>query len=250
MFVHNVEHNMMLWDTAKPSCSDITSCAITSGALKTGKDTSDLGLEGSNPYMIKDYLCDKWDVEAKVLYTSCYDDINSYMNLFTPWPCAEIIMNRLWDEEWENSQLPKIGDNGVVTINYEDGVFAKVDFKDTYFKKFEEYIDCVEHWDATFKTYITQGIMDLPEAGAMHMFLIGFTWIHSTYGSYPLCTVKDSNGEVTNFNIDSSDTSGMVFNLCTKSELTACEASCNTDAKDFEIYCMDECEMTCSAYAV
>jgi hypothetical protein len=248
-FAHQTEHAMMLWDNYKPSCSDITSCKISAGELKTGKDISDLGMEGSNPYMIKDYLCDKFAIEPKSIYTSCYDDITSYMNLLTPWPCAEILVNRLWDEEWENSQLLKIGDNGMVTVYFEDEIHAVVDFTKQYFTKFEEYTDCVENWDASFETYIAQGIMDIPLAGPLHMLMIGFTWMHSTYGSYPLCTVKDSDGEIVSINTDTSDFSGMVFNLCTKPELAACEATCASSAKDTDPYCMEDCETSCAAYS-
>jgi hypothetical protein len=252
-FAHGVEHAMLLYDMPDSGCGDISGCELSATSLSSDASMSDLEL-GGDPYMIKDYLCDKWAVEPKALYTSCYDEITSYMTMMAPWPCGEIIFHRIWKEEWETSQLEKIGDNGIIDVMWgNEGLISVIDMvaltgeHGTLFKKFEEYTDCVESYEASLGAYIQAAIVDMPDLAPMMFALFGFLWVHSTYGNYPLCTDLDgTTGELIEFNIDAADEAAIYRNECSNSELMACEADCSSSkAKKEDSYCFWECSMGC-----
>jgi hypothetical protein len=255
-FAHGLEHAMMIYDMPGSSCGDITTCDISSATLDQGE--SDFGLS-SQKAMIKDYLCDKWSVEAKAFYTSCYDEITSYMSLFNPWPCGEIIFHRIWQEEWDTSSLQKIGTDGVVEAMWGTELVSVLDFvalQDSIFVKFEEYTDCVASYEVTLSTYIQNSIVDMPEVGALSYMVFGFNWVHSTYGQYPLCTSLDSStGEITMTNIDSADLAKVDTNECDSSWITYCESECSYSAarrrlaplaKGLDPYCLEDCMEACT----
>jgi hypothetical protein len=237
---------MMLYDMPSAGCSVTSTCAVSSGVAS---DVEDYGLRGSNPLDIKDYLCDKWDVLPKAMYTSCYDKISSYMSLLNPWPCGQIIFHRMWQEEWETSQLQKIGDNGVIEMYWgEEGKVAVLDVVDLQtglFQKFEEYTDCVAGYEATLGAYIQAAIIDQPVLSGISFALFGFSWVHSTYGNYPLCADMESDGTVKSTNVDSSDLALIEKNMCSSSAIAQCETDCN-DSSDYSNWdCFDECTYSC-----
>jgi hypothetical protein len=248
---HGVEHAMMLYDMPKSSCSVTSTCAVSSGSASS-KDK--YGLGGSDPLAIKDYLCDKWDVLPKAHYTSCYDKLSSYMSLFNPWPCGQIIFHRMWQEEWETSQTNKIGSNGVVEFYWgEDGKAAVLDFEElqtSLFQKFEEYTDCVAGYEATLGAYIQSAIIDIPELSGLAFALFGFLWVHSTYGNYPLCT-EASGGKILSTNVDSSDEAKVeIMSDGCGSTITQCQADCNDEADYSNYDCFDECTYSCFTTSV
>jgi hypothetical protein len=242
LYGHAVEHAMMLWDTPDSSCESNVGCQISSGTLKSGKVSSDYGFGGSDPFMIKDYLCDKWGVEPKSMHTDCYDFISSYNSILNPWPCGNIVAMRVWSEEVEDSQVSKIGDAGTIDLGTDDGTHLAIDFLDlsyNIFQKFQEYVDCVEAYEATLSSFIQMSIIDAPKFMGL---MFTFTWVHSTYGMYPLCTGKDGSGGVTSVNVDSTDTAGMITNECSTSEIATCKTSCDTDSSGD---CMWDCMYSC-----
>lgn len=251
-YAHGTEFAIMLYDMPDASCDSDVSCAISSGSLGD-TDEKMLGFGGSDPYMVKDYLCDKWAVGAKAYPTSCYDGITSYMSLLNPWPCGEIIFYRVWKEEWDTSSLMKIGNNdGTVHVMSGDGsMAAALDFvmlQETMFLKFEEYVDCVEGYEATIGAYYQNAVVDFPEIGGIAFMLFTFTWVHSTYALYPLCTDMQSDGTIEAVNIDSSDIASITVSECTGSELTYCETSVCSSKKD-DPWCVHECMMDTCYYA-
>jgi hypothetical protein len=256
-FAHGVEHAMMLYDMPGSTCGDITTCSISSASLNAGE--SDFGLYDSK-LMIKDYLCDKWGVTAKAFYTSCYDEITSYMSLMNPWPCGEIIFHRIWKEEWDTSALQKIGDNGVVEAYWGTEMVAALDFvalTDSMFVKFEEYTDCVAAYETTLSAYVQAMIVDLPVLAGISYMVFGFLWVHSTYGNYPLCTDLDtSTGEIVETNVDAADKAKVDKNDCSSTYISYCETSCSytvassrrklVGAEDgLDPWCLDECMYAC-----
>jgi hypothetical protein len=250
-YAHGVEHAMLLYDMPKSSCSVTSTCAISSG---TASSKDKYGLGGSDPLTIKDYLCDKWDVLPKAHYTSCYDKISSYMSLLNPWPCGQIIFHRMWKEEWETSQSLKVGDNGVIEFYWgEDGKVAVLDVVDLQtglFQKFEEYTDCVAGYEATLGAYIQSAIIDLPEVSALAFAVFGFTWVHSAYGNYPLCT-ESSGGKILSTNVDSSDEAKVeIMSDGCGSTISQCEADCNDEADYSNYECFDECTYSCFTTSV
>jgi hypothetical protein len=249
-YAHGVENAMMLWDAPSADCTDITSCAISAIELTSTGEISDYGLSDTDPNLIVDYLCDKFDVEPKAMYTSCYDEITSYMGLLNPWPCGEITFHRLWKEETTTAELQTISQDGVQEIYWaEHGMVAALDLvalTETMFLAFEDYINCVETWEATFSTYVGFSIADMPIMGPIAPLIFTFTWVHSSYANYPLCTEVESDGTIKEFNIDAADVASVLTNECTASELNACSADCSssTSKKEDEM-CFYDCSQAC-----
>jgi hypothetical protein len=249
-YAHGVEHAMLLYDMPKASCAVDSTCAVSAGVAD---DISDYNMGGTNPLEIKDYLCDKWDILPKAMSTSCYDKISSYMSLLNPWPCGQIIFHRMWEEEWETSQLMKLGDGGIIEMYWGDegkvAVLDVVDLKTGLFQKFEEYVDCVAGYESTLSAYIQSAIIDMPLASGISFAVFGFTWVHSAYGNYPLCT-DISGSTIASTNVDSADIAKVSTTKCTSSEIATCEADCN-DAADYSNYdCFDDCVASCFTSSV
>jgi hypothetical protein len=242
-FGHATEYAIMLYDMPDAGCESDSGCAISAASLDTDYTFGDIGLDGTNPFMIKDYLCDKWAVEPKAVVTECLDMITSYMSFGNPWPCGQIITMRVWQEEMSDSELASIGtidvqwgrsDNTITSANMVDLEFG-------IFQKFEEYVDCVSAYEAALIAYVQSSIIDLPElAGA----LFSFTWIHSTYGYYPLCTTSDGADGILSINVDSSDLAKIEKNGCDTAQKNACAASCGGN-KATDEWCMWDCMYSC-----
>jgi hypothetical protein len=254
-YAHQVKHAMLLYDVNDASCNSNSGCAISGAALATGKDMKQMGLGGSNPFMIKDYLCDKWKVEPKAMYTQCYDLIAPYMAMLNPWPCGQILFQRVWKEEWESSELAKFGANGVMDVMWADtglgtveqiGAIDLVELQTGIFKKFEDYNNCVSSYEATLGAFIQNAIIDMPDVGA---FLFSFSWLHSTYGHYPLCTDTDTSGNIVEINVDASDRSAVEKQDCSATAITTCSNGCKSGAKYSNPWCMEDCMWEAGCYS-
>jgi hypothetical protein len=248
-FAHGVEHAMMLWDAPTASCTDITGCAISAISLTSTGEDSDYGLDGTDPNNIVDYLCDKWGVEPKAMYTSCYDEITSYMSVMNPWPCGEITFHRMSKEEFTTAELQTISQDGVQELYHNDemvGALDLVQLSETMFLAFEDYVDCVETWESTFATYVGFFIADVPVAAPIAPLLFTFAWVHSTYPNYPLCTEVKSDGTIEATNVDAEDIDSVMTNECSASELNACSADCSSSkSKKEDEWCFWDCSEAC-----
>jgi hypothetical protein len=270
-YAHQVQTAMLLWDMVDMACESDSGCAISSASLASGKDMREMGLGGANPFMIKDYLCDKWGAEPKSMYTDCYDLIAPYMSMLNPWPCGQILFQRVWAEEWEISELQKFGANGVIDVQWSTrnenclgnihvgagtgcnthsieqiGAIDVAELQSGIFRKFEDYQLCVLGYEATLSTYIQNAIIDMPDLGA---FVFTFSWVHSVYGYYPLCTSMDSSGDIIEMNIDSADTAGVnKMDGCSGAAVTTCANSCSTDYSN--PWCMEDCMEAAGCYDV
>jgi hypothetical protein len=258
---HAVENLIMVWDVYESTCaSSSTSCPLSSGTLKSGKTAADLELGfygNSDAYAIKDYLCAEYGIQAVAVPTGCVDKYSSYASLANPFPCGQILFMERFKDFMEK-ELPQgvseIFGEVDSDVNYEkmtnwfgngEGAIAIGDFvydfhtlTTTLFKEMETFAVCVSDWLATVDAYMLSSVVDhWMQLG----FLFTFTYVHSTYGLYPLCAEVDSSGMLL------GDIGGETMtdlkpttSGCTTSEMNAIYAYCSRVGYKESPYCVDD----------
>jgi hypothetical protein len=226
---HKVENAIILWDAYDPSCASYTAdCAISSSALKsTVTDYKLLGLKGTNPDLVKDWVCTKSGSTPLTFASKCDQGITSYMSLLNPFPCSWVQARTYIDTftkfeladgsldmlDAKNSAADCMGgdweEKGCLvgykwltgspddsTIEYNGIQYDFLDFAQKFFNAFEDFDTCVSDWLSTMYTHIAPGTADYPDSMGL---IFTFTWVHSAYPMYPLCIEIDTSGEIESY---------------------------------------------------
>jgi hypothetical protein len=171
-------------------------------------DIMDMGMGGSNPLAVTDYLCTKYDVSSATWPSKCKAGYSSYMTMLNPFPCGQILFMEKWDEFIDGTVLgfdtKKFLDGEVYSVNDittsvfggDNGEFCLVNFDGapfcmnfydlayTIFKEAETFSVCVADWMATVDAYVLSSVVDMWYGFGM---MFTFSYVHSTYPYYPLC---------------------------------------------------------------
>jgi hypothetical protein len=231
---HNVENSFSLYDIYGDDCFDNTACEIISAA----GTKEEVGFQANgvwvDPWMITNFLCDGWEIKPQSHYSPCWRAEASYMSMFNAWPCGQNTVMRLFQSMDDGYLDWHFGDVHIGTLQY------------TLFNEFEGMGLCVDSWLAAIDAYLQSAIVAFP------MFMgtaFTFTWIHSTYGFYPLCLNFDAFGNVAGWEDERSLSlyKGAASNCA---YVTTCESYCMGGAYALNpeaAYCMEDCmEDLCS----
>jgi len=222
-------------------------------SLDSGEDYNSLGLGGTNPELITDLLCTKWDIESVSMATSCNNEVTSYMSFLNPFPCGWILFFKYWQELSRDEITKKTkyitGSEDRTAISLHGQLFDVFQLRDAYFKFWENIDTCISDWTATVKQGVAPSIMDSPLFAGL---AFTFTWVHSLYGAYPLCIEKDSNGDPSSLlgSIESSVNAEVGDRLhgddCTSSQYTTCKNFCAQNGYAVEVLnCWFKCVKDC-----
>jgi hypothetical protein len=212
-YAHVASFGMMLGDYSIDTCASVTGCLISSAEKSDTADYWDYRLRGTNPFLITDYLCTEDSVQATSMYTSCESGLSSYMTMMQPMPCAQIPLMKYWQKH-DNLLTPD--------FSFKNMVLDFADLKYSMLVIYEDYMDCVGDWYTTFSTYWDKAIIEMPWSGGL---AFTFTYVHATYGLYPLCVDIDersgmplAQGNEGGESVDQPD--------CTSTEIDACSDYC------------------------
>jgi hypothetical protein len=213
-YAHSVEWAIMVMDKFSTSCGGSNAahdnCAVSTASFKSAGsyDIMDMGMGGSNPLAVTDYLCTKNDISTATWPSTCKGGYSSYMTMLNPFPCGQILFMEKWGEFIDGSILgfdtKKFldgeaysvndlttatfgGDNGEFCLWNFDGAPFCMNFYDlaySLFKESETFSTCVADWMATVDAYILSSVVDMWYQFGM---LFTFSAVHSSYPYYPLC---------------------------------------------------------------
>jgi hypothetical protein len=283
MYQHQVENAILLWDVYDGSCAsnyDASDCAISAKSLDSGEDYKMLGLKGTNPEKIKEWVCSKTKATPISYATTCDQELTSYMTLLNPFPCG-MVLAKTYSLSFTASQLASgtvdqadtegdfkecIEDSGGVrrklagciagykwltgkatdsTIWYDGVEYDVLTYYDKYFKLIDDYDTCVSDWVTSIYAHLGAGIAENPDSYGL---MFTFTWIHSTYSMYPLCIEIDTSGKVESFIPDAletaveADMADKVTDFgCSASEEQACYNFCKMDGYMYSSECYTDC---------
>jgi hypothetical protein len=174
-------------------------------------DVDDLGMDGADPSIVDEYLCTMFSTQAATWVTGCEDSYSSYMSMMNPFPCGQIVFHEhlidMLDGDYYGIDTSKYIDgddvsmmtvtrdvfgadaaNGDVVVWTAAGTpekFNLFELQYILFHEFETFAKCASDWFATVDSYLIPSIVDM---WVQMGFLFTFTYVHSTYGFYPLCT--------------------------------------------------------------
>jgi len=193
-WAHATEFGMMLYDFPMTSCrSKLPSCATTStGTAVIPRDTTGWTTDFTFQMEMDDatgsiheFLCDDYDVQPSAVTMSGNKGklYYSYMNMFNPMPCAEVLVSNVYES---------LKTNGItVAAGLEPFVPA------------ETFYECTETYLGTLKAYYTtylasdleefRGDKDWETDWLEHSTFVlawGLMYVHLTYPNYPLCGGK------------------------------------------------------------
>merc|ERR1719502_1548967 len=172
-----------------PSCATLDTGVDTSTAARDSTgwklDWSFQDEMESATENLYSYLCDNADVmpSGYKLTGSASAKYYSYMNMFNPMPCAEVLISNVYES---------LKTNG---INLAPGMEP--------FKPLETFAECTETYLGTIKAYYGtylasdleafRGGKDWEEDWLEHTTFVlawGLMYVHMTYPNYPLCATK------------------------------------------------------------
>jgi hypothetical protein len=283
-YQHGVAHAILLWDVYDYSCETTTSyntCSISSASLDSGEDYKSLGLKGTNPDLVKEWVCSKTKAIPVSLATTCDQELTSYQTLLNPFPCgfilaktylsqftvAELASGTIDERDTQGDITECIQDSNcafggkLLTGDVEDttifvsGVqYDYLTFIDKFFKVLEDFDTCLSDWVVSIYTHFGVAVGAMPDLMGM---IFTFSWIHSTYPMYPLCIEIDSSGDIENY-IPASIETAVVAEVEGKSAKSTCSATVELECYDFcsfsgykyELDCYDSCLTNCKPVAV
>merc|ERR1711871_972184 len=203
---HATEKALLLFDMPTTSCRNAKtpSCAqITSGVTTTTRAPVNWFFDKSTDYAVSqlhDFLCDEYDVipSGYMFYGKSGYSYFSYMNMFNPMPCAEVLISNVYES---------LKTNG---INLAPGMEP--------FKPLETFAECTETYLGTIKAYYGtylasdleafRGGKDWEEDWLEHTTFVlawGLMYVHMTYPNYPLCSTYKGYGSYRFMGGDSPD---------------------------------------------
>jgi hypothetical protein len=111
--------------------------------------------------------------------------------------CACLEDTEIPDSECVTSKIAVFSDidpwvDVTVDIDEEEGITTYYDLEvleHTLFTQWEEYNFCVQDWLATLDAAYSNAVVDLPLSMGI---MFTFTYLHSAYGTYPLCVSRNS----------------------------------------------------------
>jgi hypothetical protein len=260
---HELENAVVLWDAYDPSCSSYTpGCDLSSKDLKSGADIKDLGLKGTNPDLVKDWICTKTKAVPLTYATKCEDELTSYFTLLNPFPCGYVLLktylNTFTSTQLIDGTVDQIDTEGDLrdcagglyteagcigglkwlagedaTVMYNGMDYDILAFYGEFFKLIDDFETCTSNWVTSIYAHMGAAVGDNPNFGAM---VFTFAWIHSAYAMYPLC-IDTSSGSIENYIpagmessvvSDLSDKAGKISSACTSTKIEAC--------KDFAVF--------------
>jgi hypothetical protein len=217
-----MDHVFMVSDHNTAQCeAGYTGCQIAAAEASPEASTYEAyRLRGTNPFLITDYVCtgSAGNVQAMSIYSSCDQEITSYLTVLNPFPCATIPLIKVYQALVAGGL-----ELGIHTMGF-DKYVATLDFDDlafTLFNVFEDYSSCVDSWATSLTFHFVKAMLEFPE---MLGIAWSFTWLHSVYGMYPLCAVANDDGTL----MDQGNIDGETYNT----------HYCNADAVN---ECYDEC---------
>jgi hypothetical protein len=221
-FAHEVANPFMLWDVNTGDCSPTDSCVIMADGGQNKISVNGIAVD---PTETNWYLCDAFSVKAQATPMPCWTQVTSYMSVFNPLPCGQAVAQRLFE----------MVDGETVKLNEYDATINKAylnagNLQYIAFREFENYDYCVESWIASTSAYLrTAAVADPKFMGVAFTF----TWLHSTYGYYPLC-VKAADGSLLKTLDDGEDAfEGMGFDMSCTMEAT-CLNACTPSSRRLE----------------
>jgi len=240
MYGHSTEHTIMVMDAHDTSCAGTeASCEISSAELQTGKGYADLGLHGSNPDNVKVWGCTKHKVKPCTWASKCTDYYSSYYSLGTNNPCAQMQAQRQMEYFIQTEEGQEMYEDvkkyfggaekaGLKVNDWSENGFDQVfttPMLNWLFKEHEGFASCVGDWHATTSNWLNAALHDTHGiVWGLIPFFFGFTWVHSTYGFYPLCTSTDSSGNIVN--VCPGRTDANLLHSCTQAQMTALAQFC------------------------
>jgi hypothetical protein len=181
-YQHEVHHSWMLWEMQDTNCETDPAnfvCSLTTGGAAEASYTDKKGASFSIE-QFSSYLCEGYKVTPVSRYSPCWMQESSYMTIANPLPCGQGLLQR-FIEKIDPTYLDPWTIMGA----------NMGDIQEHLFNEFEEFPFCVESWIAQLVTYWQTAAVALPKYMG---FIFTFSWTHSTYGFYPLCTHTDSGG--------------------------------------------------------
>jgi hypothetical protein len=260
IYKHGVENAIFLWEGYDASCTSYDpSCSLSSKSLKSGvTDYTKLGLKGTNPEMIEDWVCSKAAAVPLAYATKCEDQLTSYMTMMNPFPCGYITLKK-YTASFTKGQIldgtvdhidtvgdirdsiggvgetpgPMIGAKwfGGPTVMVNDIEYDVYMYLENYFKILEDFDTCVSDWVSTLYVHSPSATASSGELG---LLLFTFTWVHSSYAMFPLCVTEDASGEVVDFIPPAMvSTIEAEFDEVEIKKSTSCTASLEDDCEEF-----------------
>jgi hypothetical protein len=278
-YQHKVENAIMLWDLFEPGCaSESVGCDISSRELSTGEtDYKLLGLKGTNPDLLKSWVCTKSSSMPITMATVCEQELTSYFTLMNPFPCGWILAKTYLDgftaksmgegtvdhadtagdivsclqEDDKDGKGCMVGFKWLTgsgkdsTIMYNNVQYDAFNFISKFFALMEDFDTCVSDWTSTMFTHYSADVVNDPKLMGL---MFTFTWLHSTYGMYPLCVEVDSSGKVESY-IPTSVETAIIAEVeeyaeepvCDSTAKTACYDFCGLSGYKFTDSCYDDC---------
>jgi hypothetical protein len=210
-YAHSVNWAVMVYDKYASSCSTAHGGCPVSSVDDSSYTVDDLGMDGADPSIVDEYLCTMFSTQAATWVTGCEDAYSSYMSMLNPFPCGQILFHEHLinfldgnyygydtSELLEGDDLSMLSvtkevfgtdaDNGDVVLWTPAGTpekFNIFELQYVFFHEFETFAKCASDWFATIDSYLIPSIIDM---WIQMGFLFTFTYVHSTYGFYPLCT--------------------------------------------------------------
>jgi hypothetical protein len=216
-YAHSVEWAVMVYDKYDSACSIAAGGCPISSVVDSSYEVDDLGFDDADPSVVDEYLCTMFGAQAATWVSSCGDAYSSYMSFLNPFPCGQILFHEHlinfmdgdyygWDvdkyingDDTSELSLGTIGKSvfgqsntggDIVIYTFPTGTPEKYNIFDlqyVLFHEFETFGKCVADWFATMDLYLVPAIVDMWYSfGAFFTF----SYVHSTYGFYPLCTGK------------------------------------------------------------
>merc|ERR1711988_145253 len=192
LWAHQTTEGYMLFDYPTASCNyKPIECATVSTSVGTGTARDTTGWKANTGFVtemktmtknIHGLLCDKYDVIPSAKKFSWSDNFvyYSYMNMFNPMPCAEVLLSAAFK-----------------TLAYNNIAFApeKKPFhpKETFFDCTITYIGTLA---AYYETYLAGDLEDFRGglewetdyiANSVYLLAWGLMTVHQAYPYYPLC---------------------------------------------------------------
>merc|ERR1711968_346899 len=187
---HKTEEALLLFDMPMSACynPETPSCAMTTGAPYNTRSyvpwsfrwETNMGVDS-----LHNFLCDSYDVKASgyLLSGKKSETYFSYMNMFNPMPCAEVLVSNVYES---------LKTNGIQLAPM-----------NAPFVPLENFAECTETYLGTvkayYKTYLAsdlegfRGSKDWEEDWLEHTTFVlawGLMYVHMTYPNYPLCATK------------------------------------------------------------
>jgi hypothetical protein len=217
-YEHEVANSFMVWDVATSNCAPTDGCTV----MAAGDQAALIPRNGMDvdANEIPWHLCDSFSVKAQSMSFPCWAQFTSYMSLLNPLPCGQAIVQN-FIESFDNEDLEPYD----ATIN--SAYINAANLQYSMFREFENFDYCVESWIGSVQAYLASGAVAEPKY--MGLFFT-FTWLHSTYGFYPLC-VLNADGTMKSIVEDMGDAfSGSAISFDCDQEPT-CLAFCTASVR-------------------